>query len=144
MNKRLKFMRLLHAVFAVINSLLLINESAVVSIHVQIRVSKIIKKACWKSDWLGIKLSIITVINQFQDYPQQSYYGVFDGHAGIEAAVYASTHLHVQLTTCEQFPTDPESALKCSYTATDDNFILKAQKEVHICLTELIFLLEWA
>lgn len=65
-----------------------------------------------------------------QDFPQQSYYGVFDGHAGMEAAVYASNHLHVHLPACEKFSSDPEAALKCSYKATDDNFIKKAQREV--------------
>ena len=67
-----------------------------------------------------------------QGQPHQSYYAVFDGHAGIDAAVYASTHLHVHLPKCETFNTNPAGALKCSYSATDDDFIRKADREVMI------------
>ncbi|KAK3085158.1 hypothetical protein FSP39_025185, partial [Pinctada imbricata] len=64
-----------------------------------------------------------------KDQPHQSYYAVFDGHAGTEAAVYASTHLHLHMTTSDKFSTDPPAALKYSYTTTDNNFMKKAEHE---------------
>ena len=33
----------------------------------------------------------------FQHGPQRSFYAVFDGHGGPEAAIYASTHLIMQV-----------------------------------------------
>ncbi|XP_062621083.1 protein phosphatase 1E-like [Saccostrea cucullata] len=76
-----------------------------------------------------VMLPDMNTLFDLKDFPHQSYYSVFDGHAGIEAAVYASNHLHVHLPSCEKFSSDPASALKCSYSATDEHFIKKAQRE---------------
>ncbi|KAJ8312901.1 hypothetical protein KUTeg_010274 [Tegillarca granosa] len=63
------------------------------------------------------------------DQPHQSYYAVFDGHAGVEASVYASTHLHLHMINSPDFQTDPATALKYAYKTTDDKFVAKAQRE---------------
>ena len=36
-----------------------------------------------------------------------SYYSVFDGHAGTDAACYAASHLHELLIASEHYPEDP-------------------------------------
>ena len=37
-----------------------------------------------------------------------SYYSVFDGHAGTDAACYAASHLHELLIASQHYPEDPE------------------------------------
>ncbi|XP_050714608.1 proteoglycan 4-like isoform X3 [Eriocheir sinensis] len=58
-----------------------------------------------------------------------AYYGVFDGHAGIDAAVYSAAHLHQYMIQNPQYETNPEAALKHAFHITDTNFIKKASKE---------------
>ena len=36
-----------------------------------------------------------------------SYYSVFDGHAGTDAACYAASHLHELLVASQYYPEDP-------------------------------------
>ena len=36
-----------------------------------------------------------------------SYYSVFDGHAGTDAACYAASHLHELLIASQHYPEDP-------------------------------------
>lgn len=66
----------------------------------------------------------------FQYKPPHAYYGVFDGHAGIDAAVYSAAHLHQYMIQNPQYETNPEAALKHAFHITDTNFIKKASKEV--------------
>ena len=40
-----------------------------------------------------------------------SYYSVFDGHAGTDAACYAASHLHELLIASEHYPEDPVQVL---------------------------------
>lgn len=65
-----------------------------------------------------------------QDSPSQSYFAVFDGHGGMEAADYAATHLHLHLVKDYQFNNDPAAAMKRAYKTTDLKFIEKAKREV--------------
>ncbi|XP_069169048.1 uncharacterized protein [Procambarus clarkii] len=58
-----------------------------------------------------------------------AYYGVFDGHAGIDAAVYTAAHLHQYMIQNPQYETNPEAALKHAFHITDTNFVKKASKE---------------
>ncbi len=55
---------------------------------------------------------------------------MFDGHGGLDAAIYAANHLHVNLVKQEMFSQDPEAALRLSYRLTDERFIQKASREV--------------
>ena len=58
------------------------------------------------------------------------YYAVFDGHGGVEAAIYAAAHLHCHLVNNSRFPQDISEALREAFIATDDNFVQKAKREV--------------
>lgn len=60
-----------------------------------------------------------------QDCPPQSYYGVFDGHVGVEAAAYAAVHLLPNLVRHPLFCTDPETAMKGAFKTTDEHFCEK-------------------
>lgn len=64
-----------------------------------------------------------------------AYYGVFDGHAGIDAAVYSAAHLHQYMIQNPQYETHPEAALKHAFHITDTNFIKKASKEVLLIIS---------
>ena len=59
-----------------------------------------------------------------------AYYAVFDGHAGVEAAQYAATHLHCLLARHLQSAGSVPDALKQSFIDTDNMFIEHALQEV--------------
>lgn len=59
------------------------------------------------------------------------YYAVFDGHGGQDAAAYCATHLHQYLVESMHYPTDPESALRDAFLATDSQFIAKSNTQVY-------------
>ncbi|XP_069952882.1 protein phosphatase 1F-like [Cherax quadricarinatus] len=70
-----------------------------------------------------------TLYGMNYDQPH-AYYGVFDGHAGIDAAVYSAAHLHQYMIQNPQYEMNPEAALKHAFHITDTNFVKKASKEV--------------
>ena len=52
-----------------------------------------------------LKLKILAV--QVGSEEHLSYYSVFDGHAGTDAACYAASHLHELLVASQYYPEDP-------------------------------------
>ncbi|KAF4074263.1 hypothetical protein AMELA_G00237400 [Ameiurus melas] len=64
-----------------------------------------------------------------QDGVEREYYAVFDGHGGVDAATYSSTHLHVILSQQEVLKSDTSTAFKKSFIQTDDMFRIKARRE---------------
>ncbi|KAL4223701.1 Protein phosphatase 1E [Mactra antiquata] len=64
-----------------------------------------------------------------KDHPPESFYAVFDGHAGIEAALFASKHFHSNLVHHCDLAKDPASACKSAFKVTDEQFIPKAKRE---------------
>lgn len=77
-----------------------------------------------------IRLNLCTPSLQFGQ--PHAYYGVFDGHAGIDAAVYSAALLHQYMIQNPQYPSNPEAALKHAFHITDTNFVKKAGKEVSV------------
>lgn len=65
-----------------------------------------------------------------QDQEEQAYFAVFDGHGGVDAAIYAANHLHVNLVHQESFSQDPCEALCRAFKMTDEGFVKKASREV--------------
>uniref|UniRef100_A0A8C8VFT0 Protein phosphatase 1E n=1 Tax=Pelusios castaneus TaxID=367368 RepID=A0A8C8VFT0_9SAUR len=70
-----------------------------------------------------------------EDQEEQAYFAVFDGHGGLDAAIYASIHLHVNLVHQEMFQHDPAEALCRAFRVTDERFVQKAARESLRCGT---------
>ncbi|XP_070839948.1 protein phosphatase 1E [Chaetodon trifascialis] len=70
-----------------------------------------------------------------QDQEEQAYFAVFDGHGGVDAAIYAANHLHVNLVHQESFSQDPSEALCRAFKVTDEGFVKKASREHLRCGT---------
>ena len=68
-----------------------------------------------------------------QNEPAMSFYGVYDGHAGKDAAAFAASHLHGYILNSPYFPSDPVLAIKDAFHKTDNIFLEKGQKEVRKC-----------
>lgn len=65
-----------------------------------------------------------------QDQEEQAFFAVFDGHGGVDAAIYAANHLHVNLVHQECFSQDAIEALCRAFKLTDERFVKKASREV--------------
>ncbi|XP_053326905.1 protein phosphatase 1F [Spea bombifrons] len=63
------------------------------------------------------------------DGVKRSYFAVFDGHGGVDAANYAAAHVHVNVARHESLAQDPGRALKESFQRTDIMFLQKAKRE---------------
>lgn len=71
-----------------------------------------------------------------------SYYGIMDGHNGIDAAIYSVSHLHQYLAESPHYPANPVRALHDACCKTDDLFTIKAQREnLHGGTTAVVALL---
>ena len=67
-----------------------------------------------------------------------SYYAVFDGHAGTDAAAFAAAHLHEMLIDSPAYPADPVAAFSEAFVKCDRDFILKSKKSGSTAICSLI------
>ena len=65
------------------------------------------------------------------DEPAMSFYGVYDGHAGKDAAAFAASHLHGRIIASSHFPNNPVEAIKEAFNRTDESFLEKVRKLQH-------------
>lgn len=65
-----------------------------------------------------------------QDSVHRAYFAVFDGHGGVDAARYASVHVHTNASHQPELRTNPAAALKEAFRLTDEMFLQKAKREV--------------
>ncbi|CAH1966460.1 unnamed protein product [Acanthoscelides obtectus] len=69
-----------------------------------------------------------TMLN-IQEASPSSYYAVFDGHAGVDAAAYSAAHLHQFLAESHLFTNNPKQALYEAFCKTDAHFTDKCKVE---------------
>ena len=55
----------------------------------------------------------------------QSYFGIFDGHVGVEAATYSSIHVHHNIARHPSFLSNPMEAIKDGIRKTDESVCAK-------------------
>ncbi|XP_050304979.1 titin-like isoform X2 [Anthonomus grandis grandis] len=64
-----------------------------------------------------------------QEASPSSYYAIFDGHAGHDAAAYSAAHLHQFLAENKYFASNPVQALLDAFCKTDALFLEKCKVE---------------
>ena len=67
-----------------------------------------------------------------------SYYGVFDGHAGTDAAAHAAAHLHELVVASASYPSDPVGAFSEAFVKCDAEFVNKSKKSGTTAICSLI------
>ncbi|XP_060528777.1 nascent polypeptide-associated complex subunit alpha, muscle-specific form-like [Cylas formicarius] len=71
----------------------------------------------------------LSTMFHLQDATPSSYYAIFDGHAGQDAAVYSSAHLHQFLAENRYFVSNPTQALLDAFCKTDALLLEKCKDE---------------
>lgn len=61
--------------------------------------------------------------------PLTSFYAVYDGHAGKDAAAYAASQLHARILESKSYPANPVAAIKEAFNRTDVAFLAKGELE---------------
>lgn len=64
---------------------------------------------------------------------KHGFFGVYDGHGGVEAADYTAAQLHCAVAADPAFAADPRQALENGFLATDGRFLAKAEREALNC-----------
>jgi len=76
--------------------------------------------------------------NKIDPLEHVSYYAVFDGHAGTDAAAYAAAHLHELLVSSEDYPADPVQAFNEAFVTCDRDFVATSKKSGSTAICALI------
>jgi len=67
-----------------------------------------------------------------------SFYAVFDGHAGTDAAAYAAAHLHELLVESSKYPENLVLAFQEAFLTCDKNFVATSKKSGSTAVCALI------
>ena len=67
-----------------------------------------------------------------------SFYGVYDGHAGKDAAAFTASHLHGRIMASQHYPADLVAAIKDAFNRTDEAFLEKVKFVARMQLTLLL------
>lgn len=68
-------------------------------------------------------------IFNIEDTERTSFYAVFDGHAGQDAAYYSVAHLHQNIASSHNYPKKPIEAIRDAFHKTDLAFLEKCKRE---------------
>ena len=67
-----------------------------------------------------------------------SYYAVFDGHAGTDAAAHAAAHLHELVVESSHYPDDIVSAFSEAFVKCDTQFVAESKRSGTTAICSLI------
>ncbi len=67
---------------------------------------------------------------ELRGQPTESFYSVFDGHGGHQAADYCVKALLSNIISQPNYPEDPAAALTAGFVQTDANFCSSVQSKV--------------
>lgn len=74
-----------------------------------------------------ICLPRFNTLHGIQSNSEAEYYGIFDGHAGVNAACFAVSHLHQFLAESKFYSNDPIKAFTEAYEKTESRFNAKVE-----------------
>ena len=75
---------------------------------------------------------------KLSEEPGTSFYAVYDGHAGTEAAAFTCAHLHEKIVESEKYPSDPVEAIVEGFQELDKEFLKKEIKSGATAVCSLI------
>ncbi|XP_012863686.1 protein phosphatase 1F [Echinops telfairi] len=67
--------------------------------------------------------------DKLPDSVDRAYFAVFDGHGGVDAAKFASVHVHTNAARQLGLATDPAGTLREAFRLTDEMFLRRAKRE---------------
>lgn len=79
---------------------------------------------------------VVEDLNAFlglEGLPAQAFFGVYDGHGGVDAAEHAESQLPGAIAAHADFGANPQAALKGGIEAVDNTFLAKAEQEALTC-----------
>lgn len=76
--------------------------------------------------------SILSILQLSKETEPVSFYAVYDGHSGKDAAAFASSQLHQKILQSPLYPKDPVAAFKEAFVKTDQAFVDKRAVEVSV------------
>ncbi|XP_050523067.1 uncharacterized protein LOC126895345 isoform X2 [Daktulosphaira vitifoliae] len=79
-------------------------------------------------DYISVVPYLHTLFDQENSIGEASFYAVYDGHNGHDAAVYSSIYLYQFLVQSKYYPSDPEHAFFDAFNTTDKMFSCKTDK----------------
>lgn len=79
----------------------------------------------------------LLLLPQMSSEPDLSFYGVYDGHAGKDAAAFAASHVHANVLSSPHYPDDVVASIKDAFRRADQVFLDKGRKEVGIEVSRL-------
>eukprot|EP00042_Codosiga_hollandica_P025599 m.115477 g.115477 ORF g.115477 m.115477 type:complete len:433 (+) comp51918_c0_seq2:175-1473(+) len=71
----------------------------------------------------------VNTLYNLTGFGNQSYFGVFDGHGGVDAAKFVEAQLHHTVITHPAFQHSPKTALYEGFLETDKAYLVKADRE---------------
>jgi len=80
-----------------------------------------------------IAIEDLNALMGLKDQPPQAFFGVYDGHGGVEAAAFAASQIHGNVMASADMATDPRQAFTKGFEQTDSAFLVKAEREALTC-----------
>ncbi|EAS03946.2 serine/threonine phosphatase 2C (macronuclear) [Tetrahymena thermophila SB210] len=87
----------------------------------------------YNEDRVSIILNIMKPQNRQSDeqWPKCSFFGVYDGHGGVNCADFLRDHLHQYVIKDQNFPWNPKEAIKNGFEQAEIQFLKQAQSQIN-------------